>query len=87
MLEAMATGCIVVARRRCLVSTVVRDSRMDIWSTQRFRGLASKLKLILGERFEWAAIRENAVDTIRTKFEIKEYMVRLRAIYSKTIGK
>lgn len=87
MLEAMAAGCIVVAGDVASVSTVVRDSQNGyIVKPNDAAGLASKLKLILGERFEWAAIREKAVDTIRTKFEIKEYMARLSAIYSKTVG-
>lgn len=87
MLEAMAAGCIVVAGDVASVSTVVRDSQNGyLVKPNDAAGLASKLKLILGERFEWTGIREKAVTTIRTKFEIKDYMARLGAIYSKTVG-
>ncbi len=88
MLEAMAAGCIVVVGDVASVSSVISDGHNGyLVKPYDAAGLASRLKIILSEKLEWPAMREHAVQTIRTNFEIAAYIERLEDIYRKTVGK
>ena len=87
MLEAMATGCIVIVGDVASVSTVVSDGTNGyLVKPNDASGLASKLKVVLDDKLEWGTIRENAVATVRSKFEIKAYIDKLEKIYESTTG-
>jgi Glycosyltransferase len=87
MLEAMATGCIVVVGDVASVSTVINEGRNG-YMVKPFDapGLASKMKVVLDDRLEWEPIRESAVATVKKKFEIKGYIDQLEKIYESTLG-
>lgn len=85
MLEAMATGCIVIVGDVASVSTVISDGTNGYLVTPYDApGLASKMKVVLDDKLEWATIRENAVATVINKFEITAYIDKLEKIYEST---
>jgi glycosyltransferase involved in cell wall biosynthesis len=87
MLEAMATGCIVIVGDVASVSTVISDGTNGyLVKPYDAPGLASKMKVVLDDKLEWATIRENAVATVRNKFEITAYIEKLEKIYESTRG-
>lgn len=87
MLEAMATGCVVIVGDVASVSTVINDGRNGyLVKPYDASGLASKLKVVLDDKLEWDTIRESAVATVKNKFEIKAYIDKLEKIYESAIG-
>lgn len=87
MLEAMATGCIVIVGDVASVSTVINDGRNGyLIKPYDAPGLASKMKVVLDDKLEWDTIRESAVATVRKKFEIKDYIDKLEKIYETALG-
>jgi glycosyltransferase involved in cell wall biosynthesis len=87
MLEAMATGCIVIVGDVASVSTVISDGTNGYMiKPNDAPGLASKMKVVLDDKLEWGTIRENAVTTVRNRFEITAYIDRLEKMYGSTRG-
>lgn len=87
MLEAMATGCIVIVGCVASVSTVISDGTNGYMvKPYDAPGLASKMKVVLDDKLEWGTIRENAVSTVRNKFEITAYIDKLEKLYEATRG-
>lgn len=87
MLEAMATGCIVIVGDVASVSTVINEGRNGYMvKPYDAPGLASKMKVVLDDKLEWNTMRESAVSTVRKKFEIKDYIDKLERIYESAIG-
>lgn len=82
LLEAMAVGCIVVASEMASVASVIHDGFNGYLVEPGNTGqLVGRLKMILDSKFEWKAIQDSAVATIRSKFAIADYIEKLEGIY------
>ncbi|HMQ04699.1 MAG TPA: glycosyltransferase family 4 protein [Pyrinomonadaceae bacterium] len=82
MLEAMASGCVVVASEMASVAAVIDDGvngyLVEPGNTAQ---LVSRMKMILSSRSEWKLIQGAAVKTVRNRFSIPEYVKTLESIY------
>jgi glycosyltransferase involved in cell wall biosynthesis len=71
MLEAMATGCLLVASRTPPVEEVVRDGvngiLVDFFD---FEGLAQTVARALAEPNRYACLREEARKTVLTRYDL-----------------
>mgnify|MGYP001206230543 CR=1 FL=1 len=88
MLEAMASGCVVVASEMASVAAVIDDGvngyLIEPGNTNQ---LVSRMKMILSSRSEWKPIQEAAIDTVRRKFSVPDYIEKLEAIYTSASAK
>ncbi len=86
MLEAMASSCVVVSSEMASVAAVINDGingyLVEPGNTSQ---LISRLKMVLASRPEWKPIQESAVETVRTKFSIPEYIEKLEGIYRSAV--
>ncbi len=83
ILEAMASGCIVVASEMASVSAVINNG-VNGYTIEpgNVDQLIARLKDTLTDRSKWQPIREAAVDTVRNNFAIEDYIAKLDAIYA-----
>lgn len=87
MLEAMAVGCIVIASDVASVTTVLREGANGyVVEPDDGPGLASKMKVLLSDRFDWPTVQENAIETVKKKFDIPGYIDTLEYIYKSAIA-
>jgi glycosyltransferase involved in cell wall biosynthesis len=87
MLEAMASGCVVVASEMASVGAVVRDGRNGfLVEPKNAAQLIEKLRVILTPGADFSAVRENARRTIRERFDLRHYVARLENIYREIVG-
>lgn len=83
MLEAMAAGCVAVAADVASVRAVIRDSVNGLMiEPYNVAQLVEKLKRILDDRADLAAVRFNARRTVEKDFAFDDYIVKLEDIYS-----
>lgn len=83
MLEAMASGCIVVASEMASVGAVVRGGENGFTIEPRsVAQLIEKLKMILTGGIDAETISANARATIAAKFNLRDYIERLEIIYA-----
>jgi len=82
MLEAMAAGCIVVAGEMASVASVI-DNRLNGYTVRPgdAANLTETLAEILKDTSTWPAVRQNAVKTVRERFDIADYIDQLEGIY------
>jgi glycosyltransferase involved in cell wall biosynthesis len=82
ILEAMAAGCVVVASEMASVAAVIDDGvngyLVEPGNTDQ---LITRLKMLLNSRGEWKPVREAAIETVRERFAIADYIARLENIY------
>ena len=82
ILEAMAAGCLIVASEMASVAAVIEDGVNGHLIEPRNTGqLVSRLKMILDSRPDWAPMQKAAVETVRTKFAISNYIEKLEEFY------
>ncbi len=87
ILEAMATGCIVIAADVASVATVLRDGTNGfLVKPYDAAGLASKIKVVLSDKLSWPELRENAAATMRNDYAIAGYIQKLEEIYRKAFN-
>lgn len=83
ILEAMAAGCVVVASEMASVAAVIEDGVNGyLIEPRNTNQLISRLKIVLGSRSEWKPVRDAAVETVRRKFAIEDYVEKLEEIYT-----
>lgn len=82
ILEAMAAGCLIVASEMASVAAVIEDGvNGHLIEPRNTVQLVSRLKMILDTRREWKKLQDAAVETVRTKFAITNYIEKLEEIY------
>lgn len=83
LLEAMAAGCVPVASEIGSVRVVVRDGvngfLVEPGNTAQ---ILEKLRPLLSDKIDWENLRKNARATIEEKFDFKDYIETLEAIYT-----
>jgi glycosyltransferase involved in cell wall biosynthesis len=83
LLEAMAAGCVPVASEIGSVREVVREGvngfLVEPGNTAR---IVEKLRSLLSDKADWENLRKNARATIEEKFDFKNYIEKLEAIYT-----
>jgi glycosyltransferase involved in cell wall biosynthesis len=89
LLEAMASGCVPVMSESGAVADVIDDGRngflIDAANTEQ---TVVRLKLLLSESVKgWNELRKNARETVRTKFDFADYVMKLNKIYQETAAK
>jgi glycosyltransferase involved in cell wall biosynthesis len=89
LLESMAAGCVPVVSNRGSISTVVEDGRNGfLVEPGDLTQIVGKLKFLLSEGEPgWDDYRRNARETIRTRFDIRDYVDRLNKLYAEAVGK
>jgi glycosyltransferase involved in cell wall biosynthesis len=82
ILEAMAAGCLIVASEMASVAAVIEDGvNGHLVEPGNTSQLVSRLKMILDSRPEWRPMQEAAIETVRQRFAISEYIEKLEEIY------
>jgi glycosyltransferase involved in cell wall biosynthesis len=82
MLEAMAAGCVVIVSEMASTGAVVRDGANGFLVAPRdVNQLTDKLGLLLSGKIDSEALRKNARETIKAKFNLSDYIKRLENIY------
>lgn len=82
MLEAMAAGCVVVASEMasigCVIENGVNGFLIEPGSAAQ---LVTALQLIIENKVDLQTLRRNASATIRERFALEDYTIRLDKIY------
>ncbi|PYT00117.1 MAG: hypothetical protein DMF63_09115 [Acidobacteria bacterium] len=88
LLEAMAAGCVPVVSARGSMPRVVVDGRNGfLIEPGDITQIVGRLKFLLSEgETGWNEYRSNARETVRTEFDIKNYVAKLKDIYAKTLS-
>lgn len=82
ILEAMAAGCVVVASEMASVASVVDDGINGyLVEPRNTEQLTSRLKIVLDSRSDWKPVQNAAIETVRNKFAIPDYIEKLESIY------
>ncbi len=88
LLEAMASGCLVVASEMASVAEVIVDGvngyLIEPGNTAQ---LVERMKHVLNDKKGWESIRKEAMRTVRDRFSIAEYVDRLDTIYEAAAAK
>ena len=83
MLEAMATGCVVVAADVASVRSVVKDGENGfLVEPYNAAQIVEKLKILLTDKADWETLRRNARTLVEEKFAIGDYIKKLESIYA-----
>lgn len=83
LLEAMASGCTVVASEMASIGAVVRNGVNGYTiAPRRAAPLVEKLKMILTDEIDAKRIGENARATIAAKYNLRDYIEKLEKIYA-----
>lgn len=86
MLEAMAAGCVAVAADVASVRHVIRDDANGFMVEPYNVGqIVEKLKTILDDRADLAAVRANARATVEKDFAFDDYISKLADIYARIV--
>jgi glycosyltransferase involved in cell wall biosynthesis len=88
LLEAMAAGCVPVVSARGSIPSVVEDGRNGfLVDPGDITQIVGRLKFLLSEgETGWQEYRQNARETVRTEFDLKNYVLKLNEIYSETLA-
>jgi glycosyltransferase involved in cell wall biosynthesis len=88
LLEAMAAGCVPVVSARGSIPSVVEDGRNGfLVDPGDITQIVGRLKFLLSEgETGWHEYRRNARETVRTEFDLKNYVVKLKEIYNETLA-
>ena len=82
MLEAMAAGCVPVVSDVGSVSTVIEEGQNGyLVQPENVTQITGKLKMLLSSGTDWGKLRENARNTVRERFDIKDYAAKLERLY------
>ena len=82
ILEAMAAGCLIVASEMASVAAVIDDGVNGYLVEPGNTGqLISRLKMIFDSKPEWRPLQEAAIETVRERFAISDYIDKLEEIY------
>lgn len=88
LLEAMAAGCVPVVSDVGSISTAVNDGRNGyLIEPHNVTTLVGKLKFLLTGETKWESFRRKAREAIEKQFNVKDYSVKLQAIYVSAIEK
>jgi glycosyltransferase involved in cell wall biosynthesis len=87
MLEAMAYGCVVIASEMASVGEVIADGVNGfLVQPQNTDQLVEKLRMVLKSDEEFKqSLREKAKETVKSKFNLKNYIERLEKIYKEDL--
>jgi len=87
LLEAMAAGCVPVVSDRGSIPSVVEDGRNGfLIDPGDITQIVGRLKFLLSEgETGWNEYRRNARETVRTEFDLKNYVVKLKNIYTEVL--
>jgi glycosyltransferase involved in cell wall biosynthesis len=85
LLEAMAAGCIVVASEMASVASVI-DQGVNGYLVEpgNTGDLVRRLRSVLHDRGNWDPVRRAAIETVRRRFAITDYIHELEDIYRET---
>lgn len=88
MLEAMASGCIVIVSDNASVSSVVKDGDNGfLVAPGNAQELKKVIENVLRTKGDWPAIRMSAMKTVAERFTIEKYVDRLEGHYSTLLQK
>ncbi len=84
LLEAMAAGCVPIVSNKGSIPSVVEDARNGfLVDPGDITQIVGKLKFLLSEgETGWNEYRRNARETVRAHFDIGDYVVRLKKLYT-----
>ena len=83
MLEAMASGCVVVVSEMASIGEVVKNGVNGFTiEPNNLSQLTEKLKMLLSDKVDLKSLGENARATIGEKFDLKNYIRKLEEIYT-----
>ena len=86
ILEAMAAGCVVVASEMASVASVINDGVNGyLVEPRNTEQLIGRLKIVLDNRSGWKPVQEAAIETVREKFAISDYIEKLEGIYKEVV--
>lgn len=84
MLEAMATGCVVIAADVASVRAVIKDGANGfLVEPYNVAQIVEKLKFTLSDRADYQSLRRAARRTVEDDFAFSDYLVKLENIYAK----
>jgi glycosyltransferase involved in cell wall biosynthesis len=88
LLEAMAAGCVPIVSSRGSMPSVVEDGHNGfLIEPGDIVQLVGRLKFLLSEgETGWNDYRRHARETVRTEFDIKNYVIKLKDIYAETLA-
>lgn len=88
LLEAMAAGCVPIVSNKGSIPSVVEDGRNGfLVDPGDITQIVGKLKYLLSEgETGWNEFRRNARQTIRSRFDIRDYSEKLKAVYAEAIN-
>ncbi|HLM00964.1 MAG TPA: glycosyltransferase family 4 protein [Pyrinomonadaceae bacterium] len=87
MLEAMASGCVVIVSEMASTGAVVEDGENGFLIEPRsVAQLVEKLKLLLAGEIDSERLRKNARATIKARFDLNDYIERLENIYAEILS-
>ena len=88
LLEAMAAGCVPVVSARGSIPSVVEDGRNGfLVDPGDITQIVGRLKFLLSEgETGWSEYRRNARETVKTGYDLKNYIVKLKDIYAETLA-
>jgi len=88
LLEAMAAGCVPIVSNRGSIPTVVEDGRNGfLIDPGDITQIVGRLKFLLSEgETGWKEYRRNARETVRTRFDIRDYTEKLKDLYAETLA-
>ena len=88
LLEAMAAGCVPIVSGLADGDAIIENGKNGfLIETKNVEQLTDKLKLLLGNQSNLAVLRHHARRTIAEKFNLKDYIQNLEAIYQSTAEK
>lgn len=82
MLEAMATGCVVMVSDVASVKTVINDSNGILLPVNEPKLLAEKMKEVIDGKFPLSEMGSNARDYVLSNLSFNRYVKRLDHLYA-----
>ena len=86
MLEAMAARCVAVVADVASVRAVIEDGKNGFMvEPYNAAQTAEKMKFLLSGKAGWQSLREAARRTVKEKFSIDDYVIKLETLYKEII--
>jgi glycosyltransferase involved in cell wall biosynthesis len=83
MIEAMASGCVVIVTDIASIKTIITDNVNGILlPVNSPEELASKMKAIIGRKFDLKSIGQNAKDYVEANLSLSNYVNKLENLYA-----